>query len=233
MFNNKFISAVIVAAGSSTRMKSAVSKQLLKIGKKTVLEHTVSAFAQSDIVDEIIVVCPQADKESFEQLFSNNNFYNYSTPLKFTVGGSTRQQSVRNGVLLLSDDADYIAVHDGARPLIKTEHIKAVVSDAVEFGAATLAVPVKDTVKIAENLTVQSTPPRDKLYLIQTPQVFEKNNYTRAYEKAGSENLDFTDDCQLVELTGGKVHITIGDYTNIKITTAEDIAVAEAFLKMR
>ena len=103
----------------------------------------------------------------------------------------------------------------------------------MNFGAATLAVPVKDTIKLVENDTVESTPPRDKLFIIQTPQVFDRNTYVKAYEKAVSEGKDFTDDCQLIESVGGKVHITRGDYTNIKITTAEDIDTAAAFLKLR
>ncbi len=230
MFENKFVSAVIVAAGLSTRMKSNISKQLLKIGDRTVLEHTVSAFGNSGIVDEAVIVCPEKDIESFRKLFSDNPF---GMPIKFTVGGSTRQQSVGNGIEEVDGKCDIIAIHDGARPLVESEDIRRVVSDAVKFGAATLAVPVKDTIKLVENETVESTPPREKLFVIQTPQVFERNTYLKAYRKAAGDGLDFTDDCQLIESIGGKVHITVGDYTNIKITTAEDTAVAEAFLKLR
>ena len=229
MLNEKFVSAVVVAAGSSTRMKSAVSKQLLKIGDKTVLQHTVYAFECSGIVDEIVIVCPESDIDTFKTLFDDT----VTVPIKFTTGGSTRQKSVGNGVSMVNKRCDVIAIHDGARPLVKPTDIQKVIEDAVTFGAATLAVPVKDTVKLVENNTVESTPPRDKLFIIQTPQVFDKNIYNKAYQKAIADNNDFTDDCQLIESVGGKVHITKGDYTNIKITTAEDIAVAEAFLKMR
>ena len=230
MLNKKFVSAVVVAAGSSTRMKSNISKQLIQIGGKTVLQHTVSAFALSGVVDEVIIVCPEKDIDNFKMLFENNNA---DIPIKFTVGGNTRQKSVGNGVLLVNENCDVIAVHDGARPLVRPEDIKRVVEDALTFGAATLAVPVKDTIKLVENFTVESTPTRDKLFIIQTPQVFDKNTYVKAYQKAIANGNDFTDDCQLIESMGGKVHITVGDYTNIKITTAEDIAIAETFLKMR
>lgn len=230
MLNEKYVSAVIVAAGSSTRMNSNISKQLLKIGGKTVLQHTVSAFENSGAVDEIVIVCPESDIDSFKNLFDIENI---NIPIKFTTGGDTRQKSVGNGVSIVSEDCGIIAIHDGARPLVKPEDIRKVIADAAEFGAATLAVPVKDTIKLVENDTVESTPPRDKLFIIQTPQVFDKNTYVKAYKKAISDNNDFTDDCQLIESVGGKVHITKGDYTNIKITTVEDIAVAEAFLNLR
>ena len=230
MLKEKFISAVIVAAGSSTRMNSSVRKPLMKIGDRTVLQHTVSAFDESKIIDEIVIVCPENDIPAFQELLSESNLKHQ---LIFTAGGSTRQQSVRNGVAAVSRCCDVVAIHDGARPLVKPEHILSVVSDALDFGAAVLAVPAKDTIKIVENAEVISTPPREKLFLIQTPQVFEKNKYIEAYEKAQKEGLDLTDDCQLIEAAGGKIHITVGDYTNIKITTPEDIFIAEALLKLR
>ena len=202
MLDNKFISAVVVAAGSSTRMNSNISKQLLKIGDKTVLQHTVSAFENSAVVDEIVIVCPENNISDFKLLFENAHI---SIPVKFTVGGDTRQKSVGNGVSIVSEQCDIIAVHDGARPLVKPDDIKNVISDAVRFGAATLAVPVKDTIKLVENDTVESTPPREKLFIIQTPQVFDKNTYIKAYEKAISDSKDFTDDCQPVSYT----HLTL------------------------
>ncbi|MBQ3969079.1 MAG: 2-C-methyl-D-erythritol 4-phosphate cytidylyltransferase, partial [Clostridia bacterium] len=194
MLNNKFISAIIVAAGSSSRMQMNVSKQLLKICDKTVLQHTVSAFVGSGIVDEIIVVCPGWDIENFKSLFAGD--YEQKIPLKFTVGGNTRQDSVGNGIAQISEICDIVAIHDGARPLVEKKDIIGVVSDAIRFGASTLAVSVKDTIKICENSTVVSTPPREKLYIIQTPQVFSKSDYVKAYQKAIENGENFTDDCQ-------------------------------------
>ena len=230
MLKGKFISAVIVAAGSSTRMNSAVSKQLMKIGGRAVLQHTVSAFCKSDAVDEIVIVCPENDIAAFKELLKGSEIV---LPIVFTVGGSTRQQSVRNGVNAVNPDCDVIAIHDGARPLVKPDDIVKTVLDALNFGAATLAVPAKDTIKMVENGTVVSTPPREKLFLIQTPQVFNKHAYIEAFEKAEREGLDLTDDCQLIEAAGGTVHITLGDYSNIKITTPDDIIIAEALLNKR
>lgn len=230
MLKGKFISAVIVAAGSSARMNSAVSKQLMKIGGSAVLQHTVSAFCKSGVVDEIVIVCPEHDIGVFKELLAVRKT---EIPIVYTVGGSTRQQSVRNGVSAVNGSCDVVAIHDGARPLIKPDDIVKVVSDALDFGAAALAVPAKDTIKIVEDSTVVSTPPREKLFLMQTPQVFNKNSYIEAFEKAEREGLDLTDDCQLIEAAGGKVHITPGDYTNIKITTPDDLFIAEALLKQR
>lgn len=229
MINNDFISAVIVAAGSSTRMKSDISKQLIPLLGVPVLVRTVSAFEKSEIIDEIVVVCPEKDMKNFKAAI---NKYDFEKPIRFISGGSTRQQSVFNGVSATEERCDFIAIHDGARPLVKCENIESVVLDALKFGASTLAVPVKDTIKVvSEDNTVVATPQRDTLRVIQTPQVFKKSLYETAYQKAVEAGRDFTDDCQLIEIVGGSVHITLGDYSNIKITTPEDLASAESFLR--
>lgn len=229
MYNNKFISAVLVAAGASTRMNKGISKQLLPINGKMVLSYTISSFLNCDIIDEIVVVCPVNETEYFQSVFSVES----SIPLKFTEGGLSRQQSVFNGVLQTDVKSDVIAIHDGARPIISSVLIENAVSDCIEYSAVTLAVPVKDTIKEVSESTVESTPDRSRLWAVQTPQVFEKNLYMSAYERSVKSGLDFTDDCQLMEHSGIKVHITQGDYSNIKITTPEDIIIAEALLKQK
>ncbi|MCM1362156.1 MAG: 2-C-methyl-D-erythritol 4-phosphate cytidylyltransferase, partial [Clostridiales bacterium] len=148
-----------------------------------------------------------------------------------TTGGSTRQESVINGVRCISKETELIAVHDGARPLVKPEHIEKVIRDAVIFGGATLGVPVKDTIKTVEDGLITDTPPRKFLYITQTPQIFRKKLYFEGIDFALEHGLDFTDDCQLVEAVGGKIAMTTGDYTNIKITTPEDIKIAEVLLE--
>lgn len=223
MFNRKFVSAVIVSAGSSSRMKSDISKQLMKLGGRTVIENTAGRFAECVFFDEIIVVCPKGNEELYQELLGES--------IKITCGGATRQLSVYNGVCAASDKCDIVAIHDGARPLTDINDIENVVSDAIKFGAAVLAVPVKDTIKLAENGTVTDTPPRDKLYAVQTPQVFFREEYMAAYSKAKISGADYTDDCQLIESVGGQIHITAGSYTNIKITTPEDIDIAELLLR--
>ena len=134
------------------------------------------------------------------------------------------------GLKLVSKDSAYIAVHDGARPLVKTEHISKTIHDARVFGGATLGVPVKDTIKTVDGGFITDTPPRASLWITQTPQVFRKRLYFEAVDFALEHDLDFTDDCQLVEAVGGKIYMTQGDYTNIKITTPEDIQIAEVLL---
>lgn len=230
MLNNKFISAVIVAAGKSTRMNKGISKQMIPLVGKPVLAHTISVFISCKIIDEIIIVCPADNIENFKTAFSVEAL---SIPIKFAEGGETRQQSVRNGVFATSETADFVVIHDGARPLITPKLIEKVSVDALKYSSATLAVPVKDTIKTVQNGLIVSTPDRDTLMAIQTPQVFEKSIYLSALQTAEECKLDFTDDCQLIEHCNGKVHITIGSYSNIKITTPEDIAMAEVLINLR
>ncbi len=227
MYNGKFVSAVICAAGASSRMKTGTSKQLISLGDMTVLERTVLAFENDCVTDEIIIVCPESLTEDFAALFKGER----KKPLRFARGGLERQISVRNGVEATSEKAEIIAVHDGARPFVTSELIKNVIADGEKYGCSTLAVSVKDTIKRVRDGVVVDTPPREELYSIQTPQVFDKRLYLDAYDKARRDDVICTDDCRLIELYGGKVHITVGSYNNIKITTPEDIAVAKGILE--
>ena len=169
MYNEKFVSAVICAAGASTRMGTGTSKQLLRFGGMTVIERTVLAFDSDNVTDEIIVVCPENLREQFEALFERADL---KKPLKFANGGAERQISVRNGAAACNDRAEIIAVHDGARPFVTPGLISATVADGCKYGCAAAAVPVKDTIKQAENGVVVNTPQRSTLYAVQTPQVF-------------------------------------------------------------
>ena len=227
MINGKFTSAVICAAGSSSRMKGSAgkSKQLLSFGGMTVLERTVNAFMNDGVTDEIIIVCPEQLTEEFSELFGNQPG---TKPIRFAKGGAERQLSVKNGVDACDERAELIVVHDGARPFITPELIAQVTRDGDEYGCATLAVPVKDTIKLARDGIVCSTPPRDELFAVQTPQVFVKSLYLKAFASAAEKGMICTDDCRLIELYGGTVKLTAGDYTNIKITTPEDITLAKA-----
>ena len=140
------------------------------------------------------------------------------------------REAVINGIKQISRGTKLVAVHDGARPLVKPEHIEKVIKDASVFGGATLGVPVKDTIKTVDGGLIVDTPPRSSLYITQTPQIFKRELYFEGIDFALEHGLDFTDDCQLVEAIGGKVAMTVGDYTNIKITTPEDIKLAEVLL---
>lgn len=224
-----FTSAIIAASGNSTRMGMSVSKQLLELNGKPTIEHTLSAFEQSDVIDEIIVVCRECDIENIKVIANK-----FAKVKEVTVGGDTRAQSVKNGVNAASANAQFFAIHDGARPLIKTDDIKQVVERAYVTKAATLGTPVTDTVKVidCDNIIVE-TPVRDTLRAVQTPQVFERKLYLRAIKNCVKNNLSVTDDCSMVEALGERVEIVTGSSENIKLTTKTDLLIAQAILSQR
>ena len=220
-------SVVIVCAGNSTRM-GGVNKILLPLGERKVIGVTMQAFQSCESVSEIIIVAREDDIPAIQ---AEAEAAGITKLAACTTGGYTRQESVFNGVRKISKESELVAVHDGARPLVKPEHIEKVIKDASVFGGATLGVPVKDTIKTVDGGLIIDTPPRSSLYITQTPQIFKRRLYFEGIDFALEHGLDFTDDCQLVEAIGGKVAMTVGDYTNIKITTPEDIAIAEVLLK--
>ena len=218
--------AIILGAGAGTRMKADKSKLLLEINGKTVLERTVETFSKIKEINEIIVVCRESDLDSFENVLSPYN-------VSYCFGGETRQQSVMNAVETI-DECDYLLIHDGARPLITEKEITDTLTSAIQNGAEAVGVMVKDTIKVIDsNYQIVSTPDRSSLVSIRTPQIFEFKMYVDAVEKAKADGKDFTDDCQLIEYFGKPVFTVIGDYGNIKITTPEDLPMAEGVLKMR
>ena len=221
-------SAVIVCAGNSTRM-GGVNKILLQLGERKVIGVTMQAFQQCESITEIVIVARESDIPAIQEEAEAAGITKLAA---CTTGGSTRQESVINGIKKISKETELVAIHDGARPLVKPEHIEKVIKDASVFGGATLGVPVKDTIKTVDGGLIIDTPPRSSLYITQTPQIFKRTLYFEGIDFALEHGLDFTDDCQLVEAIGGKVAMTVGDYTNIKITTPEDIAIAEVLLKM-
>lgn len=205
-------------------MKTKDSKLLLKINGKTVLERSVNAFLNISDVDEVIVVAREKDISAFSDILTDER-------VSFVVGGDTRQQSVMNALDVI-DDCELIIIHDGARPLIKSEDIENTIRAAKENKAAAVGVFVKDTVKVVDkNGFVVSTPDRSTLFAVQTPQIFDFELYRNAAQNAREKGLDFTDDCQLVESFNQKVKTVVGSYSNIKITTPDDIVLAENLLK--
>ena len=207
-----------------------VNKILMPLGDRLVIGVTMQAFQACGSVSEIVIVAREADIPAIK---AEADAAGITKLTACTVGGATRQESVINGVKQISKEAQLVAVHDGARPLVKPEHIEKVIKDASVFGGATLGVPVKDTIKTVNDGLISDTPPRKFLYITQTPQVFKRQLYFEGIDFALEHGLDFTDDCQLVEAIGGKVAMTTGDYTNIKITTPEDIKLAEVLLAMQ
>ncbi len=219
--------AIIVCAGSASRMQG-MNKILLPLGETNVAGTSMLAFEQCSRIAEIIVVARPCDHAA---LLETAELCGITKLKTIVAGGDTRQASVMQGVQCVSSDIAMIAIHDGARPLVRPEQIEDVIKDAAVFGGATLGVPVKDTIKIVSDGLITDTPYRPSLYITQTPQVFKKALYLKAAQFAVDHALDFTDDCQLAEAIGCKVCMTTGDYTNIKITTPEDIEIAQLLLR--
>ncbi len=222
-------SAVIVAAGRGSRMQADINKQYLLLFSMPVLAHTIMAFEQTECISEIVIVINEKERHIFEDLICNS--FNFSKIAAVVNGGRERQESVYQGLLKTSPESGIIAVHDGARPLVTPDIIKNSIEIAVEYGAACVGVPVKDTIKRSDrNQTVQETLDRSCLWLIQTPQVFQRDIIQKAHEYALKTGFQGTDDSMLVERTGYEVHMVMGSYSNIKITTPEDLVYAEAIL---
>lgn len=220
--------AVILGAGNGTRMKSEKSKLLMEIDGRTVIERTVAAFSENEFVDEIIVVCREKDLDDFEKVLSDYE-------LSYCFGGDTRQQSVRNAVETIeNNECDLIIIHDGARPLITQKEITDTISVAHDKGAAAVGVAVKDTIKVVDsNMKIVDTPDRSSLISIRTPQVFDFSVYKKALDYAVKQGADYTDDCRLMENYGREVYVVLGEYSNIKITTPEDLPAAQGILRFR
>ena len=229
MSQKPFVSAIIVAAGNSTRMSCYISKQLIPLLGEPTISYTLKAFEAASTVDEVVIVCRKVDMDALKELVSK---YSFKKVKAFTVGGSERSESVKNGVMAASANVTHFAIHDGARALITADDINKVVSAAFLCSAATLGTPVTDTIKVVDkDGVITSTPDRATLMAVQTPQVFERNLYLRALENAKGKG--FTDDCAMVEEMGVYPKIVLGDSPNIKLTTQADIPMAESILKKR
>lgn len=220
--------AIIVAAGSGSRMKSSKNKLLLPLGEKTVIERTVKTFEDIPQIGEIIVVCREEELETMSSILPGEK-------ITFVIGGKTRQESVKNAVETIDpDECEIVIIHDGARPLVTKEEILETLEEAKRTGAAATGVFVKDTIKVInDDYVITDTPDRTKLVAIHTPQIFNLKLYLKAMEKAAMQKKDFTDDCKLLENIGVPVSVVIGEYGNIKITTPEDIPMAQAILEER
>ncbi|HIV48100.1 MAG TPA: 2-C-methyl-D-erythritol 2,4-cyclodiphosphate synthase [Candidatus Acutalibacter stercorigallinarum] len=218
--------AVLLAAGNSTRMGGSRSKVLEELGGRPALCRSLEVLDRCPLIGEICLVCREQDRGDMLPLTSG-----LATPVRVVSGGAQRQDSVEQGVKALTGPWEYVAIHDGARPLVTEEVLAAVCRDAMAYGAATAAVPSKDTCKLADEAGfVAATPARDRLWAVQTPQAFSLALYREALGKARAAGQSYTDDCQLIEAAGGKVKLTMGDYRNIKLTTPEDLLAARAYL---
>lgn len=225
------ISVIIPAAGQGKRFGAGKNKAFVLLAGKSILERTVEAFSDiPDIGERIIVVAPDEVAEITEQAKS----FPKSETIKVVAGGVERQYSIENALSSVDSEAEIVLVHDGARPLISRDVIHKLIMEVRESSAAIVAVPVKDTIKkVDANGVVVDTPRRSELWAIQTPQGFSRDLIINAYKRAREDNFLGTDDASLVERMGVSVKIVQGEYENIKITTPEDLPIANLFLERR
>lgn len=212
-------------------MGAKENKVFLKISGVPVLAHTLMQFEKCNSIDKIIIVTRECDTELCRELVKT---YSITKADNIVVGGATRQQSVYNGLMCVGEEYSIVAIHDGARALIEEKQIIETIEAAKEFSGAAVGVKCKDTLKsIDENGFIKETIDREYTYNIQTPQVFERNLILKAHKYAIEKEIEVTDDCALAELCGERVKVIDGSYDNIKITTPEDLTVAENILKRR
>jgi len=221
------IGVIIAAAGQSKRLGH--NKVLMDLGGKIVLLYSLEQFIKIPSLSQVVIVVRAQDEIEVRDILKNQE-YDAST-IQIVVGGKERQDSVYAGLKALKS-CNIVAIHDGARPFINYELIDKLIGEAIQDGAVIPASPVKETIKVVKEGYVESTLPREFLWSVQTPQVFKYELIIEAYEKAYNDNFYGTDDASLVERLGYKVKITPGEYTNVKITTREDLEIAQRYLRL-
>ena len=223
------VSVIMPAAGLSLRMGANVRKPFIMIGEKPIFFYTLEKFSKLERVKEIIFVVNEKDRSTVIEKWTDElKAYKVT---KVVTGGERRQDSIYNGLSHLDPDTEVILIHDAVRPLVKNDEIEAVIKSAEEKGAAIVASPMKLTVKkVDSNLEIVETVPRHDLWMAQTPQGFKRDMLVNAYDKIKDTNEEFTDDAEVVEKAGHTVGIVSGSYDNIKITTREDLKLAELLL---
>lgn len=230
---------IIVAGGvgkrivgdSATGGEGNLPKQFLLLGDKPILAHTIDKFERCELIDEILLVVPKDYPEYCSQTIVNK--YSFKKIRRIVCGGKERQDSVYLGLKACPKSTSIVVIHDGVRPLISPEKISESIKLCKQKKAVILAIPAKETIKRVEGGSVITTLDRKKLWLVQTPQVFEYKLILDAYEKAREDDFTATDDSILVERLGHEIVVLEGEYDNIKITTAEDLAIAERLLEMK
>ena len=227
----KNIGAVILAAGRGVRMQSKVQKQYLLLGGRQVIYYSLKAFEDSR-VDKIVLVVSPGDVEYGERLVEE---YGLKKVVKIVEGGKERYHSVYAGLRVL-EDCEYVLIHDGARPFVTETIIDRAIRGAQKYGACVISMPVKDTIKLTDALQfVTETPRRDRVWLMQTPQAFQYSIVRKAYDmldESGANGRVITDDAMVVEtFLNHPIKLVEGSYSNIKLTTPDDMVIAEALLK--
>jgi 2-C-methyl-D-erythritol 4-phosphate cytidylyltransferase len=221
--------ALIPAAGMGRRMAAGMNKQYLQLGGMPILARTVALFDRAPFIDAIYLISPEDEIPQCRREVVAA--YGFVKVLGIIAGGAERQYSVLNGLrALVAADDDVVLIHDGVRPFVSEQILQRTIEVARSADGALVAVPVKDTVKVVHDGIIHDTPVRETLWLAQTPQAFRYDIIRAAHEVAEAEGYLGTDDASLVERLGKKVQIVLGDYRNIKITTPEDLLLAEAFV---
>ena len=218
------VSAIILAGGKGKRMGKDISKQFILVKDKPIIYYTIKKFSDCKLIDEIILVLPKDEIEYCKKEVLEK----YSLKVdKIIEGGKERQDSVYNGLKALKN-SDIVLIHDGARPFVSEKIILEGIENAKKYGAAAPGVMPKDTIKVKDDFSFsKETLKRESLIAIQTPQVFKKDIIVKCHERVRENNVSVTDDTMVVEKYGYKVYLYDGDYTNIKVTTPEDLILCE------
>jgi len=227
---NRKVVAIVPAAGIGRRLGPGTNKAFHILLGRPLIVWAIEVLERTEEIDEIIPVLKESDMEGGLEVFEQCNF---SKVRKVIPGGNQRQDSVYNGLRHIDGKPNIVLIHDGVRPLVGREKVKEAIYALGGYDGVILGVPVKDTIKQVEDDMVSNTLRRDTLRAIQTPQVFLHDSLMGAYETAMEKKIYGTDDAALVERTGGKVKVIMGSYTNIKITTPEDIPLAEFLLRQK
>ena len=226
----KGVAAIVVAGGTGSRLKSKVHKPFVRLAGRPLLAWTLGAIEKVSRVSRIVLVVHPDDIKAAAGLVRRAKLRKVAM---IVPGGTTRMESVANGLKALPEDTSWVAVHDGARPLIAPEIFERTIVAARQYGAAIVAVPVVPTIKSAKDGWVTGTLDRRSLWAVQTPQIFDRRLLSQAHKEGKMRGLQATDDAALVESFGRKVWVVEGAHANIKVTTPEDVVIAEALLKQK
>jgi len=225
---------LIPAAGTGRRMGGAVSKQYLDLAGRPILAHTLSRFENHPLIEHVFLIVPEDDITYCQHHIIQR--YNFTKVRRLVSGGTTRQESVYNGIKALAEEQldqpeRPVLVHDGARPLFAVEQLEPLLEAIAAQGAAIIGVPVKDTIKEVDGGQIIGSPQRSRLWQAQTPQGAHYRLLNKAFRQALEDGFSGTDEASLLERIGTTVRMIEGDYRNIKVTTREDLLVAAAFLE--
>ena len=224
--NKKKVTAIILAAGNSVRYGQNRNKNLEVVNNQTILEYSLKEFNKNKKIDNIIITAKESDLDEINKIIYKNRS---TKPIKTVIGGKTRQESVYNSIN--STDSNIVIIHDAARPMIKQEYIDECIDEMDNFKGVTIGVKSKDTIKIASSDgIIETTTNRANTWIIQTPQCFDRLSLLDAHNKFKNDS-DITDDCMILERNNEKVKIISGDYSNIKLTTFDDLNLVNEFLK--